>query len=484
MALFALVGNVRGGVEPIIVGGKNFTESYLLSEIMAQTLESAGFAVERRFGLSGTKICYAALRAGEIHVYPEYTGTLQRVVLQNDGYMSEAEISTALAAQDLGLLKPLGFNNSYALAIDAQRATTLNINTISDLENHDELRAGFSHEFLNRPDGWPGLVATYGLDFSVTGIEHGLAYQAIDGGEIDLTDAYSTDGELTKYDLRILVDDRDFFPKYLAVPFVSNRLDPKAAHVLDQLAGTLTDDTMRELNARVVVKKLPIPVVASEFLASLDMIAEASITSPATTAKLLRNTRRHLQLTFSALGLACLAGIGLAILVYRSAFWSRLVIYVAGLFQTVPSIALLALMIPLLGVGIVPAITALFLYSLLPILRNTVTALTTVDPVYREVAKAMGLTKRQQLRYVLIPLSAPYILAGIRTAAVISIGTATLAAFIGAGGLGEPIVTGLALNNTRLILQGAIPAAVLAIVTELGFSALERLVIPSHLRAP
>jgi len=484
IGLFAIAGNVRSDVEPIIVGSKNFTEGYLLAEIMAQALESEGFPVERLFGLSGTKICYEALRVGDIDVYPEYTGTLQRVILQNDVDMSEAEISAALGSQDLSILKPLGFNNTYALAIDEQLADTLGINTISDLANHNRLRAGFSHEFLNRPDGWPGLVDTYGLGLSVTGIEHGLAYQAVDAGEIDLTDAYSTDGELTKYGLRILRDDREFFPKYLAVPFVRNKLDQQALEVLNHLAGTLTDDKMRELNARVVVSELPIPVVASEFLAFSGLIANPLVTDSAPAVRLLRNTQRHLQLTFTALGLACLAGVGLAILVYRSASWSRVVLYLAGLFQTIPSIALLALMIPILGVGIIPAITALFLYSLLPILRNTVTALTTVNPVYREVAEAMGLTQQQRLRYVLIPLSAPYILAGIRTAAVISIGTATLAAFIGAGGLGEPIVAGLALNDTGLILQGAIPAAALAIVTELGFSALERLVIPSHLRTP
>ena len=128
-----------------------------------------------------------------------------------------------------------------------------------------------------------------------------------------------------------------------------------------------------------------------------------------------------------------------------------------------------------------PAIVALFLYSLLPILRNTVTALVTIDPVLKRVAEAIGLTRREQLRHVLLPMALPNILAGIRTAAVISIGTATLAAFIGAGGLGEPIVTGLALNDTGLILQGALPAAGLAILVELFFELLERLLVKPHM---
>ena len=155
----------------------------------------------------------------------------------------------------------------------------------------------------------------------------------------------------------------------------------------------------------------------------------------------------------------------------------------AGLLQTIPSIALLALMIPLAGVGQVPAIIALFLYSLLPIARNTITALITIDPLLRRVTQALGLSELEQLRHVYVPLALPHMLAGVRIAAVVSIGTATLAAFIGAGGLGEPIVTGLALNDTGLILQGAIPAALLALSAELMFEGLERWLVPRHLVA-
>lgn len=490
LILTAAVGQER----PIVVGSKNFTESYLLAEIMAQALEADGLTVERRFGFGGTKICYEALRVGEIDLYPEYTGTLTQVIFP-DRAGDDPALAAALVDNGLRILSPLGFNNTYALAMNEQQAAELGIRRISDLAQHATLRAGFSHEFMHRPDGWPGLVQTYGLAITAKGIEHGLAYQAIASGNIELTDAYSTDGELTRYGLRILADDREFFPRYLAVPLAQATLDARAVLVLERLAGTLSDETMRRWNARIVVDGISIENVATEFLTTVDVkFSQAAAPGAqvdraranATTAilsRLARNLRRHLELTFGALLLACIVAIGLAMAVHRSATGSRVVLYLAGLIQTIPSIALLALMIPLLGVGVVPALTALFLYSLLPILRNALTALTTVDPVYREVARAMGLTRRQQLRYVLMPLSAPHILAGIRTAAVISIGTATLAAFIGAGGLGEPIVTGLALNNTGLILQGAIPAAALAVVTELAFSLLERRLIPAHLRA-
>ena len=488
--LTAAVGQER----PIVIGSKNFTEGYLLAEIMAQALEADGLTVERRFGFGGTKICYEALRVGEIDLYPEYTGTLTQVIF-TDIAGNDSALAAALVDNGLRILPSFGFNNTYALAMNERQAAALGISRISDLAQHDTLRAGFSHEFMNRPDGWPGLVQTYGLAITAKGIEHGLAYQAITSGNIELTDAYSTDGELTRYGLRVLADDLEFFPRYLAVPLAQATLDARAVLVLERLAGTLSDETMRRWNARIVVDGISIENVATEFLATVDVKfsqaaapgaqvdrARANATT-AVLSRLTRNLRRHLELTFGALLLACIVAISLAMAVHRSATGSRVVLYLAGLIQTIPSIALLALMIPLLGVGVVPALTALFLYSLLPILRNALTALTTVDPVYREVARAMGLTRRQQLRYVLMPLSAPHILAGIRTAAVISIGTATLAAFIGAGGLGEPIVTGLALNNTGLILQGAIPAAALAVVTELAFSLLERRLIPAHLRA-
>jgi len=143
---------------------------------------------------------------------------------------------------------------------------------------------------------------------------------------------------------------------------------------------------------------------------------------------------------------------------------------------------LLALLIPVLGIGEAPAIAALFLYSLLPIARSTITALLAIPPGYKQVAAAMGMSRRQQMRYVLLPLAMPHVISGIRTAAVISIGTATLAAFIGAGGLGDPIVTGLALNDSAMILQGAVPAAALAILTELAFGALERCLVVPHMR--
>lgn len=470
----------------IRVASKNFNESYLLSEMLAQLLESDGYLVDRKFGLGGTLICYEALRNDEIDVYVEYTGTLIQAILKLPATTKSSQMKEALAVQELGLLSPLGFDNTYALVIKQEKAERLGLRSIADLAAHEQLKVVVSHEFLQRKDGWPGLSASYGLPQAVSGIEHGLAYQALNTGSIDVTDAYSTDGELQRYQLQVLTDDKRYFPAYLAAPLIRAGVSPAAQRSLNKLAGRLDDETMQRLNAEVVFNKRSFAVVAAEFLVAEKLVLQAAVTPPGwqdrLPAGLLSNIAQHLKLTGIALGLAIVLGLGVSLLVFRNPLASSFVLYVCSLVQTIPSIALLALMIPIFGIGEVPAIIALFLYSLLPIVRNTVTALTTVDPTLVRVGVAIGLTPSQQLRHLFLPLSLPGIFAGVRTAAVISIGTATLAAFIGAGGLGDPIVTGLSLNDSNLILQGAIPAALLAIGTEIIFAWFERRWIPAHLQ--
>lgn len=478
VALFGWLPLFAG--EPIVVASKNFTESYLLGEIIAQRLEQAGMEVDRRFGLGGTLICFEALLAGEIDVYVEYSGTLEQTILKLGQRTSILGLNERLLSRGLSLLSPLGFNNTYAIAVRKEVAEEFSLERISQLTDYRDLRVVVSHEFLEREDGWPGMRRVYGFDWIPEGIEHGLAYQAMADGSIDITDAYSTDGELQRYDLTVLADDKAFFPTYLAIPLIRDDLSPRAQAAIEDLAGTLDDSSMASLNASVVFEGEDFASAARNHLRSIGFdVADGGSN---TFDDLIRNTQRHLWLTAIALLTATVVGIVLALAVFQVAWISNAVLYVAGLLQTIPSIALLALMIPIFGIGMLPAVMALFLYSLLPIVRNSVTALATVDPVLRRVGKAMGLTRYDEIRYVYVPLAMPAILAGVRTAAVISIGTATLAAFIGAGGLGDPIVTGLALNDTSLILQGAIPAAVLAIATELMFEGIERVLVPRHLK--
>ena len=478
MALFGWLPLFAG--EPIVVASKNFTESYLLGEVIAQRLEQAGMEVDRRFGLGGTLICFEALLAGEIDVYVEYSGTLEQTILKLGQRTSILGLNERLLSRGLSLLSPLGFNNTYAIAVRKEVAEEFSLERISQLTGYRDLRVVVSHEFLEREDGWPGMRRVYGFDWIPEGIEHGLAYQAMADGSIDITDAYSTDGELQRYDLTVLADDKAFFPTYLAIPLIRDDLSLRAQAAIEDLAGTLDDSSMASLNASVVFEGEDFASAARNHLRSIGFdVADGGSN---TFDDLIRNTQRHLWLTAIALLTATVVGIVLALAVFQVAWISNAVLYVAGLLQTIPSIALLALMIPIFGIGMLPAVMALFLYSLLPIVRNSVTALATVDPVLRRVGKAMGLTRYDEIRSVYVPLAMPAILAGVRTAAVISIGTATLAAFIGAGGLGDPIVTGLALNDTSLILQGAIPAAVLAIATELMFEGIERVLVPRHLK--
>ncbi len=470
-----------------MVGSKMDGESYLLAEITSQLLESEGFNVERKFGFGGTLICYNALQEGEIDIYPEYTGTISEAILspdeRPDDTTSIKSYQDILSAKNLDLFSQFGFNNSYVIAIKKNLANERSIETISDLQFHDDLVMAYSHEFLNRSDGWESLREIYGLNFSPTGIQHGLAYKAIDDGAINITDAYSTDGDIERYGLIFLEDDLEFFPKYYAALLSRTDFPDRAKESLIKLDNILTEEEMRAMNAQVVIEQRAFADVASEFLISRGLVTGNGPSNSSIVDNLITNTITHIKLTLIALVIGCFVGLTAAFLIFRSQSISRYVIYFTGLLQTIPSIALLALMIPLLGIGEVPAITALFLYSLLPILRSAVTALTTIDPVLTNVARAIGMTRIQQLRHVLFPMALPNILSGIKTAAVICIGTATLAAFIGAGGLGEPIVTGLALNDTSLILQGAIPAACLAILVELLFELLEKYIVPEHMRS-
>lgn len=486
--LWCALGSVGvAAAQMVTVGSKNFGESYLLAEIAAQVLEAQGFSVNRKLGLGGTLICYEALKNAEIDLYPEYTGTLSQAVLNLPGNPDRTQINQVLANQGLELLAEYGFNNTYAIVVRDEQAQQLGLQRIGDLQAQD-LSVAFSHEFLQREDGWPGLAQRYNLQQPTKGIEHGLAYQAIADGAIDVTDAYSTDGELQRYQLRILQDDLGYFPQYRAATLVQTSASPQLRQALAGLHNMLDESQVQALNAKVALQGQSFQQVAADFIranagklgvseqdaAKSDM---SSVQSP-WVAQLWGHFVRHLQLTGNALFAAIAIGLGISLLVYRRQRLAEIVVYLCGLMQTIPSLALLALMIPFFGIGFLPAIIALFLYSLLPIVRNAITALANTDPTLVRVSAALGLSGWEQLRYLRLPLATPAIFAGIRTAAVISIGTATLAAFIGAGGLGEPIVVGLSLNDTNMILRGAIPAAVLAIVVELVFAALERRVSP------
>ncbi|HJP85328.1 MAG TPA: glycine betaine ABC transporter substrate-binding protein [Gemmatimonadaceae bacterium] len=496
---------------PVVVASKPFGESYLLCEMFAQLLESRGYRVERKPGLGATEIAFRALRAGAIDVYPEYTGTGLVAVLHDslpDSVAADPRAVFAHVSREfdqryrLRWLPPLGFQNTYAIAVTRQMAAGYHLKTLSDLAREGQhLIAGFTADFIGRSDGLVGLSRVYGLHpREVRPLAPAVKYQALASGAVDVIDGYSTDGLLAKYDLMTLVDDRHFFPPYEAAALVNEGFagaQPGAVATLTLLSDKLDEATMRQLNRRVEVDGEDVRTVAAAELASLGLIGSGASQSVraqndnrggfgsylwnrrGTLASL---TVRHLELVAIALLAAVVIAIPLGLLLERGRRVAEPVIGGLGVLQTIPSIALLAFMIPLLGVGVIPALVALWLYALYPIARGTYSGVRDADPDAVAAAEALGTTPVQRLLWVRLPLAAPVIMAGVRTAAVITIGAATLAAFIGAGGLGEPIVAGLALADTRMILSGALPAAVLALLVDGLLALVERAVAPAHRR--
>jgi osmoprotectant transport system permease protein len=491
---------------PIIVASKPFGESYLLAEMFSQLLEARGFKVDRRLGLGATEIAFQALRTNRIDAYPEYTGTGLLAILGERPNPDPREVYRRVAREfrerfGARWLPPLGFQNTYAIAVRQETARRFRLATLSDLARvSGSLRAGLTPDFIGRPDGLPGLEKAYGVGFrSIRALVPAVKYQALAAGEVDVIDGYSTDGFIARYDLVILQDDRHFFPPYEAAALVGANFArdlPGGVAALTELSGLLTEAEMRRLNRRIEVDGVPVARVAAAELLALGLTragpSRPQAVRDVSTAgvfgylwnqrqTILSLTLRHLLLVgVSLVGAIALAlPLGLA-LEERSRGVAESVIRGVGLLQTLPSIALLAFMIPLLGIGIIPALVALFLYSLYPILRNTYTGVRDAAPEAVGAAWALGMTRPQVLRYVRLPLAAPVIMAGIRTAAVINVGTATLAAFIGAGGLGDPIAAGLALSDTRMILSGALPAALLALLVDAGLGLCERAVTPGR----
>lgn len=479
---------------PVVIASKDFPENRLLAEIMAQLIEQKhpDIPVIRKFNLGSALILFPALKTGEIDIYPEYTGTAWSILLKiqepvRDPLRAYLRVAQAMRQDyQIELLMPFGFENSYAMAMAEERAKELGVTRVSDLiPLEDKLTLVVSPEFAIRDDGLKGLKNAYKLAFpKMRTMEHGLAYEAIRSGKADLVDTWTTDGKLAKIRMRLLEDDLDFFPPYDAVPMI--RMEtllryPELKETINLLAFRLSDERMQKLNQRVEEGEA-VPSVASSFLRSEDLgdrliKRQSSVQFFAfmrdRAPELLHFTLEHIILAGIAVALACLLAIPLGILLTRFSSLTTPVLGTAGVIQTIPSLALLAFMIPLLGLGEKPAVAALTLYAILPILRNTYTGIKEVDESLIEAARGIGLTNWQILTRVELPLATRTIMAGVRTSTVISIGVATLAAFIGAGGLGDPIVTGLQVNSQNWVLSGAIPAAILALIVDFSLGQVE-----------
>lgn len=466
---------------PLVIGSKRFTESYILAAALAQEAKKAG-PVKERPGLGNTAIVLAALKAGSIDLYPEYLGTIELEILKEPRPAGSLDaVNRELAGMGLAAGIPFGFDNTYALAVTQATAQRYRLHVLSDLKSHPELRIGLSQEFLGRRDGWPGLAQRYQLPQQPSGLDHGLAYEALASGQIDVTDVYSTDAKIAKYGLVVLADDRHYFPDYQAL--VLYRADvptrfPAQWRALQTLTGRIDNARMIALNAAVELSGDTFDEAARQLTAPGprgDATPAREEARPNWLAETFGGDFRerlfeHVSLVVTAVLAGSVVGIPLG-LVAAFTRWRTSVMVTVGLLQTVPALALLAFLIPVVGhIGTVPTLIALFVYSLLPIVRNTAAGVAEVRPGLVEAAHALGLSFGQTLWLVQLPLARRVILAGIKTAAVITVGTATIAAFVGAGGFGQRITVGLALNDNRLLLEGALPAALLAIAFELAFS--------------
>ena len=471
------------GEPTIVLGSKAFTESCVLSELAGRRLKDAGFQVEQRQGMGGTIVLWEALKQGSIAAYPDYTGTIQEEILKHPTAPSIGTLREELAPYGIGITEELGFNNTYALVMTRARANQLGIHAISDLSKHPGLKLGLSHEFLGRHDGWVPLEKRYGLKMSdVRGIDHMLGYRALLNGEIDVMDAYTTDAKIGENDLVVLADDLQFFPQYRAVFLFRLDTPPRAIQALRSFEGTLNETTMIHLNT-LAERSKDYSSAANWYFKQIGQAGKLGHPE-SLGSRLARWTGRHLVLVSLSLAAAIATGIPLGIYASGGGVIGEGILALTGLIQTIPSLALLALLVPIpfLGISPITAIIALFLYGLLPIVRNTATGLRDIPPQIRDVAEVLGLKPGTQLLKIFLPLASPSILAGIKTSAIINIGSATLAALIGAGGLGEPIISGLNLDDNTLILEGAIPAALMAIAAQGGFSILDRFIIPRGLR--
>ncbi|MGH4050612.1 MAG: glycine betaine ABC transporter substrate-binding protein [Clostridium sp.] len=271
-----------GNKNTIVVGSKNYNEQLILGDMMSSLIEAkTDIKVERKLNLGGTNVVFTAMQSKDVDLYVEYTGTglvniLKQPTIADADKVFDIVKKDFAKKYDIDVLNPLGFNNTYVLAVRKDFASKNNLNTISDLAKiSSTLKAGFTMEFANRPDGYPGVQKKYGLDFkSVKGVDAGLRYTALSNNETQVLDAFSTDGLLKKFDLKLLKDDKSFFPPYYAVPIVNAdtlKKYPELKDVLNLLEGKITDDTMRALNYKVDNGEQS-RKVAEEFLRSINLM--------------------------------------------------------------------------------------------------------------------------------------------------------------------------------------------------------------------
>lgn len=487
--------------DKIRIGSRDFPESVLVAEILSTSIEKfTDYKVDRKFHLGGVKVCLAAMQSNNLDIYPDYTGSLIHNVLgehDRNQYLVNYIKMALNEKYDFSITESLGFENSFVLAVRKSFAKKYNLETLSDLasllssnkELAQNIRVAFKHSFLKRPDGYKMLQDIYAFDFQkLMALEYNIAYQNLKENRIDVIDAFSTDSRLKDPELTALKDDRNALIPYSSVYVYRNKLKqnfPEIMKIQKLLDESLTNEKMLELNSRIEAGE-PYKQVAESFIAELehepgflDLSDDASLSFWQKRLKqdlplLAKAFLQHLRLAAVASLLASFIGIFIGIFISYRKKLAKLVLGFISVTQTIPSLALLALLIPFVGLGFYPAVIALFIYALLPVIQNTYTGITTIPYKYIELANAIALKESQILFRVKLPMALSFILAGVRTSIVICIGTATLATFVGAGGLGDLIKAGIDLNSNYMIALGAVPAALLALSVSITLTKFER----------
>lgn len=495
------------GTQSITIGSKTFSEQLILGEMLALILEEKyDLKVIRKFNLGGTQVVFDALKRDDIQIYPEYTGTGYITILKRKKILTPKETYSIVQSEfkkrfNIIWSPPLGFNNTYAFTVRNDDPRFKDVSKISELSHKmKNISIAIPHEFMEREDGFPNFTKTYSLNFDSSNIytmDSGLTYKSIINKQVDSIISYSTDGRIHGYNLKVLEDDKLFFPPYFVSFIVQEKTLqkwPAISRAFQLLKNQITDKEMTELNHQVDLAKEEPQKVAYDFLLKKKIIKKIDRLEKTRSSDSLltffyekrsylgKLIKEHLILSFGALFMAMLIAIPTGILLTRYKKFSVPIFALINTFQTIPSIALLGFLVPLVGIGIKPAMTALFLYSLLPLVQNTYTGIKNINPIYIDISKGLGLTNWQILKHVEIPLAMPIILAGIRTSTVIVIGTATLAALVGGGGLGDPIFRGTSTLHPHLILLGAIPSALLAILADKILSFSELFLVSKGLR--
>ncbi|RLA63412.1 MAG: hypothetical protein DRQ88_04645 [Epsilonproteobacteria bacterium] len=470
LSLF-LTFNLFAKATPVLtVGSKLETENKILAEIIAQALETTGeVQIERKFSLGSSGVIYNTLKKGDIDIYPEYSKRIGEVVISSQWQRHLYQINKALAGEGILMAGLLGFNNSYSLVVKKDNVKFKNIENISDLKGFTSYQRAFSYDFLRAQDGFSSVFKAYGID---TGIKHrsfkmkkDRLIGALNSGEVDLIQVGSTSPDIVRHNLKVIKDDKKHMSRNFGIILVkgsfAKRFPASWKLLNDVILKKITNDDMAKMNAQVELEGKTYSTVAMSFLKKAGLDTRFSLWK-----QISPKFFTHLQLVIIPLLFSTLFGLFLVVMATKNKVFEKLVSSINRFYKPIPFLIILCVLIPFLGTGKVPVYMALFIFGIFPIVKWS-------KSTNEEDAN---------LSWWGTPMASHNIWAGIKNTAFINVGIATLAAYIGAGGLGDLIISGLSGKDKNLILMGVIPAIILAAFIHLIVELSDKYTTPKSLR--